>query len=275
MHADFELLLFTTNTSFANECLSAGIDAIIIDWENQGKHERQKKYDTQINQDSYDDLITMRKAIDGNIICRINQYTNTSNYEIQKAIEGGADEILLPMVKTVDQVEAFVNTVNNQVKCGILIETKECLNILPKLAHFQLHRMYIGLNDLQISKGTPNLFYAFVDGTVKEIKQALPNAKLGLGGITHPDYGYPLLCKKLINYYVQHGMQFSFLRRSFNKIVEDHGIENTIKSIKAAIETAKQISSDEQKQNYLQLEAQIKQWQPNNNLTIEQTITTI
>ena len=38
---NFELFLFTTNTDIAKECLRAGVNGIIIDWENKEKDKRQ------------------------------------------------------------------------------------------------------------------------------------------------------------------------------------------------------------------------------------------
>ena len=85
---NFELFLFTTDTSIAGKCLAAGVNAIIIDWENKGKDKRQNGYGTQINYDTAEDLVNMRNSISGKIICRINKYDpEYSAEEIDKEID--------------------------------------------------------------------------------------------------------------------------------------------------------------------------------------------
>ncbi len=52
-----------------------------------------------------EDLIRVRAAIDAPIIVRIHRFGDATRSEIEQALAAGADEILLPMVTTVQEVE--------------------------------------------------------------------------------------------------------------------------------------------------------------------------
>ena len=110
---DFHLFLFSVDPVLVRKAIAAGVDAIIVDWENQGKKTRQESFDTQINYDTYEDLCRVRDLVpDGKLICRINGYSREHTpFEIEKAIRGGADEIFLPMVYNGEDARQTCNLV--------------------------------------------------------------------------------------------------------------------------------------------------------------------
>ncbi|MGG9970634.1 aldolase/citrate lyase family protein [Ferruginibacter sp. SUN002] len=236
----FELLLFTTNINIAKECLQAGVDAIIIDWENKGKNERQSGYPTQINYDTVDDLINMRKNISGKIICRINKFNHEySAAEIDLAINSGADEIFLPMVEDKSEVNNALELVNNRCKMGILIETDSAVQKVETFNNLPLSRVYVGLNDLQISRKSANMFLPLVDDTVRTVKSTFKNIPVGVGGMTHPDEGYPIPAKLLIQQYINLDINFSFLRRAFLKDLQIYGADKLVSEIRNSLQQIK------------------------------------
>ncbi len=56
--SQFSLVLFSTNPDFIRKAVASGVDSIIVDWENAGKVERQRGYDTQISRDTLAELPT-------------------------------------------------------------------------------------------------------------------------------------------------------------------------------------------------------------------------
>ncbi len=236
---DFELFLFTTNPSLAKECLDAGINGIIIDWENKEKDARQNGYPTQINYDTSEDLMNMRKSITGKIICRINKFNNNySEEEINTAIELGANELFLPMVEEPVEVEQALEIIQDRCKLGILVETDTAVKNATQFAHLPLSRIYIGLNDLHISRKSKNIFEPLTDDTVKYIRSVFSNIPVGVGGITHPKEGHPIPAELLIKQYVNLKMNFSFLRRSFIKDLNAYDVETLVKDIREALQNA-------------------------------------
>ena len=78
----------------------AGVDGFIVDWECKGKEKRQAGADTEINEDTPEDLRRVRAATNARVLCRLNQPGPWTAGEIEEAVAGGADEILLPMVRS-------------------------------------------------------------------------------------------------------------------------------------------------------------------------------
>lgn len=242
----FELFLFTTDPQLAKECNSAGVNAIIIDWENKDKEKRQNGYSTQINYDTADDLVLMRNNFPGTIICRINKYNPLyAEDEINQAIDGGADELLLPMVENKEEVNHVLKIVNNRCKVGILIETDAAVNNAASFTDLPLSRIYIGLNDLHISRKSVNIFEPLVDTTVEKIKSLFPHIPVGVGGLTHPEKGDPIPSSILLKQYAALNINFSFLRRSFIKDIAETGVDTTVHAIKEGLFKADSISNEE------------------------------
>lgn len=215
MKKNFELVLFSTDVSYIQKAVLAGVDTVIVDWELRGKNERQAGADTQINRDTLHDLQRVCQNTTAKKICRINSYNPTTVNEIESATRAGVDEILLPMVRSVDEVFAVLNQVADRCGVGILIETVDAIKIAKQLAQLPLSRIYVGLNDLAIARKTPSIFSAILDGTVERLRQEF-TIPFGLAGLTVVDKGYPIPCKLLIGELVRLDCQFSFLRRSFH-----------------------------------------------------------
>lgn len=234
----FSLLLFSTGTSFVRQAVAAGVDGIIVDWESRGKEERQRHADTEINRDTPEDLRRVRGCTGAPVICRINGCGPTTEAEIEQAIDGGADEILLPMVRTVEEVEGVIRRVHGRCAVGILIETVEATARAEELSRLPLSRVYVGLNDLAIERKSPNIFSAVADGTVERLRTFF-RVPFGFGGLTLPDRGHPVPCRLLIGEMARLDCRFSFLRRSFRRDVEGRELAIEIPRIREALETAR------------------------------------
>jgi hypothetical protein len=123
------------------------------------------------------------------------------------------------MVRTVSEVEHFIRHVDNRCNTGILIETKESVQIVEDLACLPLHATYIGLNDLSISMKTNHIFAAILDGTVESVAEVLNRRQrpFGWAGATMIDAGNPIPCWLLLTELSRLGTSFTFLRRSFRR----------------------------------------------------------
>ena len=260
----FELLLFTTDTAIAKECMDAGVDAIITDWENKGKSERQKGFFTQINNQSAADLNEMRKAVGGKIICRINGYNEASTKnEVEAAIDNGANEILLPMVSHLKEPEQVLHQINGRCGFGILVETDNAVKIAAQLAQLPLSRVYVGLNDLHIDKKLPNLFYPFLDDTISYLRSIFYNMPFGVGGLTQTAGGEPIPSSLLMNQYALLQTNFTFLRRSFLKDLQfAASAKALVSNIRNGLDHAKAAPLYVQQQKEAELKDMIKCWKP-------------
>lgn len=233
----FELLLFATEPNILKQAADAGIQGFIVDLESKGKQDRQANFDTQINSATFDDLRQVRKNTDHTVICRINGFGSWTKGEIEAAITAGADEIFLPMVCNPQEVIQTLDMIHNRCKLGILVETWDAVQYAHELAQLPLARVYVGLNDLAISRGLDNIFLSVSDGTVEQVRQHF-HVPFGFGGLTLPDLGAPIPCRLLIHELVRTDCLFSFLRRSFYRDIAYRDMKVEIPRLLQAIEAS-------------------------------------
>lgn len=232
-----DLFLFSTDANWIARHVEAGVAGVVIDWEARGKRERQRGYDTQINQDTPADLARVRRATRARILCRVNGWGPASGDEIEQAIEGGTDEILLPMVREPSEVEAALRRVRGRAGLGILIETRDALRNAAELARLPLSRVYVGLNDLAIERGSPSIFEPLVDGTLDRLRP-LFDVPFGAAGLTLPEGGDPVPCRVLMSELARLEVDFSFLRRSYHRDAAGRDPRVEIPRIRGALRAA-------------------------------------
>jgi len=209
-----DLFLFTVEPGWGRDVVASGAAGIVVDWERRGKARRQLGENTQVNEDTPDDLSRMRAATDGLLLCRINGYGPWTAAEVDEAVARGADEVLLPMVRRTDEVDRTLDLVAGRCGVGILVETVDAVDRAATLARRPLSRIYVGLNDLRIDRGSTELFRPLVDGTVEAVRAEV-RVPFGVGGLTLPGQGFPVAAELLAAELVRVGADFTFLRRSF------------------------------------------------------------
>ncbi len=227
----FELLLFSICVPTIKQAVENGVDGIIVDWEFRGKAERQRGADTQINQDTLEDLLRVRAATSATVIVRINGFGDATEYEIEMAISAGADEVLLPMVTTPDQAAATLEMVRGRAGVGILVETLDGAACAAELGRLALRRVYVGLNDLAIQRRSAHIFEPIVDGLLEAIRGKF-QCPFGFGGLTLPEKGRPIPCRLLMGEMAGMATSFCFLRRSFLADTGGHPTFTAIQSIR-------------------------------------------
>jgi hypothetical protein len=237
MNRPFELFLFSTNPQTIRETIAAGAAGVIVDWERAGKLERQRHADTEINEQTLGDLHAVRAATSARVLCRINPFGRTTEWEIEEAIGGGVDEILLPMVRGVEEVGVTLDLVRGRCGVGILVETVDAVEHAAMLGRLPLSRVYVGLNDLMIDRGETSIFAAVLDGTVARVR-SLFNVPFGFAGLTLVDGGFPVPCRLLIAEMARLDCSFTFLRRSFHRDIRGRATGEEIPRILQAIAAA-------------------------------------
>lgn len=257
----FEVFLFSTNPEVIACHVVAGVDGIVVDWESAGKKERQAGADTEINHDTVEDLRRVRAATRARVLCRINAYGGTSEREVEDAISAGADEILLPMVRRVEDVESVLDMAAGRCGIGILVETREAVERARDLARLPLARVYLGLNDLAIARGSPHIFSALQDGLVERVRSSF-SAPFGFGGLTRPDCGAPLPCRLLIGEMARLRCAFSLLRRSYRRDMAGRKASVEIPRLRRAIREAFNRNPDAVDRDHVELTSVIEALAP-------------
>ena len=189
---EFGLWLFTHDCAYGQAAVAAGMSGVVVDWEWQDKEMRQRGRDTEINYATEETLRQMRQSVNGSVVCRINNKPGVRVREARQAASLGADEIWLPMVRTLAEVEECLAVLPAGCQFGILAETPEAMNLAAEFNRLPLSRVYVGLNDLWIGSDRPHLFSALTDGTVERFRQEY-GGLLGVAGVTRPSYGSQFL----------------------------------------------------------------------------------
>ena len=183
-----ELMYITNNPDVANIAQRYGVDRIWIDMEYKGKDERQKGLDSVKNHHTIEDIKRLRPIITtSKLMVRINPWDSESVDEIEKTIDAGADIIMLPMWRNVDEVQMFAKAVDGRCKTVLLLETKEAVECIDEVLKVEgIDEIHIGLNDLHLSYGLKFMFELLSNGTVEMLcnKFKKSGKPYGFGGIS-------------------------------------------------------------------------------------------
>lgn len=225
------LWLFTTDRPTAAAAAAAGITGIVVDWEWRGKDERQADVDTEINRQTAADLDRIRKVPGVARICRINSMGAWTQGEIEEALDHGATDLLLPMVRSPAEAARFRRWVAGRARAGLLIETIEACRNARDLASLDPDMAYVGLNDLAIARGDRSIFAPLADGTVERVREDFAQIPFGLGGLTVVDGGSPVPCLDLLGEMARLSCSFSFLRRSFKREIAGRSMKDEVEKL--------------------------------------------
>ena len=222
-----KLMYITNRPDVAKIAEKNGVDRIFVDMEYIGKAERQGKMDTVQNHHTIEDVKNVRAVLNkAELLVRIKPiHEATEEYcsskeEIDAVIEAGADIVMLPYFKTIQEVYDFLSIVNGRVKTMLLLETKEAVAILDVILTMKdIDEIHIGLNDLSLSYGKTFMFELLTDGTVERLCRKLELAGMfyGFGGIASLGRGM-VPAEMIIKEHYRLGSHMAILSRSFCNI---------------------------------------------------------
>lgn len=217
-------MYITNRSDVARIAENAGVDRIFVDMEYIGKHVRQGGMDTVQNRHTVADVKHMSQTLTrAELLVRCNpiheatEAYGSSAEEIDAIIEAGADVIMLPYFKTVDEVQYFLNCVGKRIKTVLLVETREAVECIDEILSLDdVDEMFVGLNDLSISYGKKFMFELLADGTVEKLclKFRLKGIPYGFGGIAALGKGM-LPAEYVIKEHYRMGSTCAILSRSF------------------------------------------------------------
>lgn len=234
-----KLMYITNNPQVAKVAEENGVQRIFIDMEYIGKTDRQGGMNTVQNHHTVEDVLAIKNQVkNAQLMVRCNPiHFENENYlgskkEIDQVIEAGADIIMLPYFKTVEEVSKFISIVDGRVRTMLLLETPEAVECIDQILELDgIDEIHIGLNDLSLGYGMKFMFELLVDGTVEKLCNKFKNKGLsyGFGGIAALGKGM-LPSEKVIAEHYRLGSTCAILSRSFcnTSIVTDI---NEIKTI--------------------------------------------
>ena len=188
-----KLMYITSRPETARIAEECGVDRIFVDMEYIGKSLRQGGMDTVQSHHTLEDVGIIRGCISrAELLVRCNPIHEageeccSSKDEIDGIIERGADIIMLPYFKTVDEVKLFISYVGGRARTMLLFETAEAVSVIDEILTLEgINEVFIGINDLSLSYGKKFMFELLADGTVDRLCEKFRQKGLpyGFGGI--------------------------------------------------------------------------------------------
>ncbi len=211
-------MYITNNPEVAKIVEKHGIDRVFIDLETLGKEERQKNQDSVKSHHTVADVRNISKQLSvSELLVRVNSWNETSKEEIDAVIDAGADIVMLPMWKTVSEVQNFIKSVDKRAKVMLLLETKEAVECVDEVLKLPgIDEIHIGLNDLHLSYGLTFMFELLANGVVENLCQKIKSAgiKYGFGGVARIGEGM-LRAESVVAEHYRLGSGMVILSRSF------------------------------------------------------------
>ena len=236
------LFYITNDPDIALIAEKYGVDRIWVDLETHGKEERQRGMNTVKSNHRIDDISSIKPLLTtSEMLVRVNPWNEKSEWEINSVIEAGADIVMLPMWKSVEEVQNFLSVVNGRAKSTLLLETKEAVECIDEVLKRDFDEIHIGLNDLHLSYGMTFMFELLTDGTVETLcnkfkKKGIP---YGFGGIARLGSGI-LTSEKVIMEHYRLGSTRAILSRSFCDINSYQSVSEVEECFKQNMKTLRE-----------------------------------
>lgn len=217
-------MYITNRADVAKVADCVGVDRVFVDLERLGKAERQKGIDSVKSMHTIEDIKNVRGAVKhGELLVRINpmheaigEYCSSAE-EIEQVIEAGADLIMLPYFKTLEEVKSFISMVAGRVKTVLLVETPEAVRLIDEILELSgIDELFVGLHDLSLGYEKRFLFEVLSDGTVEMLCKKFEKSGIpyGFGGIASLGKGL-LPAEYVIKEHYRMGSTCAILSRSF------------------------------------------------------------
>ncbi len=187
------LMLITNEPDLAVAASHAGVDRLFVDLEQLGKQERQANRNTLISNHAIADVERLRRLCPNTqLLVRTNPSHPTIGVEIEAAIAGGADLLMLPMFHDVSTLELYLDRVDGRVPVVPLVETPGAAATTRDVAGLRgVGEVYVGLNDLHVALRRRFMFDIVADGTLDQIVEPIRAASVpfGFGGVARASEG--------------------------------------------------------------------------------------
>lgn len=241
-----KLMYITNRPEVAQIACDAGVDRVFVDLETIGKSERQGGMDTVQSHHTLDDVSHIRHAFKGELLVRSNHIYDGSRQEIDAIIQNGADVVMLPYFKTVNDAARFIDYVNGRAKVSLLVETAEAVDKLDAILELDgIDEIHIGLNDLHLAYGMKFMFELLSNGTVEKLAEKVLHAgiKFGFGGIAGIGKGI-IPAEMIIKEHYRIGSTCAILSRAFCNTDKVDDIEEIRRIFQTGVAAIREVESE-------------------------------
>lgn len=222
-----KLMYITNRSDVAAIAEKYGVDRIFVDMEFINKAERQGGLDSVQNHHTIEDVKAVRASVKkADLLVRVNPIHDamedypSSEEEIEAVIQAGADLVMLPYFKTIEEINRFLGIVKGRARTMLLLETSEAVECLDQILQMDgIDEIHIGINDLAICYHKKFMFELLSDGTVETLcrRMQIAGKFYGFGGIASLGRGL-VPAEMIIKEHYRLGSRMAILSRSFCNI---------------------------------------------------------
>jgi 2-keto-3-deoxy-L-rhamnonate aldolase RhmA len=235
-----QFLMIVDDPGIARHVSRNGVARLFVDLEHIGKDARQKNLDTWKSRQIPADVTKIREAApDAHLLVRINPLHEGTAAELDDVLARGADSIMLPMFRSLEELARFFDLLNGRAEALPLVETAAALNCIPRIVNeLPVTGLHIGLNDLHLDLGLDFMFQPLGDGLLEEAAAALRTSEVrfGIGGIARAREGI-VSPEFLLGEHVRLGSTGAILSRTFHRGAKT--VEELCEQVDFALELAK------------------------------------
>lgn len=237
--ARMTLMLITNDPDIALHALSAGVDRLFVDMETRGKSERQGGLDTHMAAHTPRDVEVLRSAAPGaEILVRVNPLYSGTADEIDAVTAAGADVVMLPMFRTAEEVEQFLDLVGRRARSSLLLETPQAMVRVDQILEHadRIDEIHVGLNDLHLGMDLDFMFELLSGGIVEHLSHRIrgKGVRFGFGGIARLGEG-AVPAEVILGEHVRLGSEMVVLSRTF------HGRAATVAELGDSLDLAVEV----------------------------------
>lgn len=241
------------------------IDTFFIDLEIIGKEKRQKDRNTLISYHQLNDIDNVRKYLRKTLLgVRTNPIHDKIQTEVNSCISRGADVLMLPMFKKIDEIKYYLDLVNGRCAIDLLLETPESLNLINQIPFEDIRYIHFGINDLSIALNYKLMFQMYLDKNLNLATDYLrmANQIFGIGGIGALG-SLPISPELIFVGSIKHGAKRLILSRSFISKIDFNNIyfslKNNLNSLSSLYQDLKTLPDKEIKKKFLNFSNTIEQ----------------
>lgn len=226
-------MFITKDPVLARIIYKQGVERIFIDWEVNGKQERQGHLDTVMSRHSFDDAVAVRQAVpEAELLIRLNPFYEGTANEVEQALKAGADLIMLPMFTEASEVRMLCDMVDGRAGVVPLFETPAAMGCVEELANLKgVHEVYIGLNDLHLALNLNFMFEPLANGMLESAASVCKKAgvRFGFGGVARANEG-AVSGMMVLGEHVRLGSDAVIISRTFYRPSENEDVKQVFAS---------------------------------------------
>ena len=206
------------------------IDSFFIDLEIIGKEKRQKNRNTLISYHEITDISKVRSFLNKTTLgVRTNPIYENIKKEINECISMGAEVLMLPMFRTIEEINYYIELVNGRSQIDLLFETPESLRLINQIPYKDIRFIHFGINDLSIALNYKLIFEMYIDQNLFSATDYLikNNLVFGIGGVGAIG-SLPISPELIFSAAITHGAKRIILSRSFISKLDFNNISHSL-----------------------------------------------